>query len=807
MAGRTWRRSRSHRGFVAMCGTLLAGLAAATVGPVAQAADGAVTDGVLSVGPVSMTLTNDVNSNGRPDIGDTVTISADVTAVGENTVLEYLSYIDSSGGNRLWAGVSEFIPADTTVRVDVPRVIAFEDLEPLGTGPAVTAVRFNHRRGVVETGFLTAPAPPFMYVAGPAIATTTTYTLTENGGTADGLPTEGDTIAFQTRFANTSEYALTLDNLSGYQDPFGSHVIMVNSALVLNGKTYTVTRDDVIAGSLTLPTGTGRWHSGWEADTPEWTVTFPVDPVTITTEPLTVSSSASVVTELNDTDGNPVALSDVEPGDVIDFTLGLTNHSNVTLSAVGLSKGPKWGAGIQSIGNSIADLKPGASLPTANFNADRLTSKGTGLFAPYVITATDISRGYVDLDWWTAAAPTQALMTANSDLYKQTLAKRVLLREYSLALTPTFTAALNDSNGDGIGNAGETVSFRWSVTNDSDQDLILTTISARPGSDPVATYPGASNLVVAVGDTAADEWDYTLTVTDEVRASVNAGVAIDYTGAVSLTADTIEFSAPTIATGPYVAPPATLDTSAKYLDANGDGHPSIGETVTVTVSVANNGTYALAGLVVDDAPGNDISGLLPSFPTTLAAGASATQTFTHSLTATDYQRGSFTYSTQMTATGLPTTTSATSLNLTGITFAAYASDLDGVLPGGITVCGADGVQRTTVVPGAAITVAPGVGCAAPGVATDYHVVAFSTPIVLGADTFDVTLPLMLSEGSHRIALYQSGVLVGYSTLTIERPGGLAATGPRTDLGLQAWAAAALIVVGAAFITRPTPHRW
>ena len=334
-----------------MCGALLAGRAAATVGPVAQAADGAVTDGVLSVGPVSMTLTNDVNSNGRPDIGDTVTISADVTAVGENTVLEYLSYIDSSGGNRLWAGVSEFILADTTVRVDVPRVIAFEDLEPLGTGPAVTAVRFNHRRGVVDTGFLTAPAPPFMYVAGPAFATTTTYTLTENGGTADGLPTEGDTIAFQTRFANTSEYALTLDNLSGYQDPFGSHVIMVNSALVLNGKTYTVTRDDVIAGSLTLPTATGRWHSGWEPGTPEWSVTFTIDPVTIATEPLTVSSSASVVTALNDTDGNSVTLADVEPGDVIDFTLGLTNHSNVTLSAVTLSKGPRWGAGIQSIGN------------------------------------------------------------------------------------------------------------------------------------------------------------------------------------------------------------------------------------------------------------------------------------------------------------------------------------------------------------------------------------------------------------------------------------------------------------------------
>lgn len=790
-----------------MCGALLAGLAAATVGPVAQAADGAVTDGVLSVGPVSMTLTNDVNSNGRPDIGDTVTISADVTAVGENTVLEYLSYIDSSGGNRLWAGVSEFIPADTTVRVDVPRVIAFEDLEPLGTGPAVTAVRFNHRRGVVDTGFLTAPAPPYLYDAGPAISTTTTYTLIENGGTADGLPTEGDTIVFGTRFANESEYALTLDNLSGYQDPFGSHVIMVNSALVLTGKSYTVTRDDVIAGSLTLPTGTAQWHSGWEPGTPEWSVTFTIDPVTIATEPLTVSSSASVVTELNDTDGNPVALADVEPGDVIDFTLGLTNHSNVTLSAVALSKGPTWGAGIQSIGTSIAHVKPGASLPTATFNADRLTSKGTGLFAPYVITATDISRGYVDLDWWTAAAPTQALMTANSNLYKQTLAKRVLLREYSLALTPTFTAALNDSNGDGIGNAGETVSFRWSVTNDSNQDVVLTNIGVRPGADPVATYPGASNLVVAVGDTAADEWDYTLTVTDEARGTVNAGVSIEYAGAVSLTTDTIEFSAPTIVTGPYVAPATTLDTSATYVDTNGDGHPSIGETVTVTVSVANNGTYALAGLVVGDAPGSNISGLLSPFPTTVASGASASRTFTHILTATDYQRGSLTYSTHMTATGLPTTTSATSVNLTGITFAAYASDLDGVLPDGVTVCGADGVPLTTVAPGARITVVPGTDCAAPGSATDFHVVAFSTPVVLGVGTFDVTLPLALGEGSHRIALYKSGVLVGYSTLTIERSGGLAVTGPRTDLGLQAWAAAALIVVGAAFITRPTPRRW
>src|SRR5690606_37547275 len=102
---------------------------------------------------------------------------------------------------------------------------AFEDLEPLGSGPAITAVRFNHRRGVVDTGFLTAPAPPYLYDAGPAISTTTTYTLIENGGTADGLPTEGDTIVFETRFANESEYALTLDNLSGYQGALGTHVV------------------------------------------------------------------------------------------------------------------------------------------------------------------------------------------------------------------------------------------------------------------------------------------------------------------------------------------------------------------------------------------------------------------------------------------------------------------------------------------------------------------------------------------------------------------------------------------------------
>ncbi|MBI3648217.1 MAG: DUF11 domain-containing protein, partial [Actinobacteria bacterium] len=59
---------------------------------------------------------------------------------------------------------------------------------------------------------------------------------------------------------------------------------------------------------------------------------------------------------------------------------------------------------------------------------------------------------------------------------------------------------------------------------------------------------------------------------------------------------------------------------------------AVGDTITYSITVSNTGNEDLANLVVNDPL---LGGNLAGFPSTLAAGASDTETFTHTLTASD----------------------------------------------------------------------------------------------------------------------------------------------------------------------------
>jgi uncharacterized repeat protein (TIGR01451 family) len=639
--------------------------------------------------------------------------------------------------------------------------------------------------------------------------------LTEPGVTADGAVREGDTVGYSTTVKNISGYVMVIDALPGYDDFTAPVVLGDGESAVFTRNPVTVTYADMVAGLVDFPDTEILWRAGYTALAWLHSGTYPVPVGSAPTEAIDNSFTYDVVTSVNDSTGTtPRALGTAGVGDRIDYTFELGNTGNVVIDYVSLEADTTAGGGSSSTNGSLdANLAPTQSLPNAALPSAQISSFGS-TFDPYVLAASDVTLGYVDLNFIMAAAASHSVFTGDTDAFARTVNTRVFLREFNTNAQLKFAKQkLNDTNGDRIGQEGETVTYRVRFKNKADQSLRIDSAYNAAGSDIDTPVGGEfTGKTRAPSATIATEWTYTITAADEARGSIDVGVTTDYTGQADWATNSRTEWARTIDTGPYVAPPTTLDTSATYVDANADGFPSIGETVTVTVTAANVGGYPLTGLVVTDVAGSDVTGLLPAFGSTIAAGSSETQSFTYVLTAADFARGSFSYTSEMTADGMATKTSPTSVNLTGITFQAYASDLLTMAQGGISVCLPNLTPTDTVVIGSSVNVTPGGSCIFGGAPDGYRVVAFSTPLVLGTDTFSVVVPGAVGVGAHSLALYgPDGELVGWQAVQVKdpiafsgRPRGATGTGMLAYSGMDdgataviAGGAAALVLLGTA----------
>lgn len=757
-----------------------------------------------------VSLTTDFNANGIPDVGDVVTysyrvaVNADAPSPLASFTITGINYSASQTGLAIAPGATQ----DFTMGLPVTTLM----LDQLGGGPHLLGAMVTHKvSSQVLPRMATMAAPPVLYTAPAPLSVSSSFDMTEVYGSVPGELVEGDQVSYVTRVTNTSSVAVTL-NATGYDSPAGPQVVAAGAYVDFASAPVVVTYADMEAGGVSFADASIDWRitigliSGTVAAPIGTAPTESISPAASTFAKFTVHHAA---------DGSKAAMGTAIAGDMIDVKLDVTNDGNVTLNYIAYVLDP-WAA-VYSNSNNASGLTPGASLPNGIWKPKDLRS-ANGFIPAYVLTDADIARGYVDVGASISAAPSLAAFGVDPGWYTTSFAERVFLKDFNTRANLKFTdATLNDTNGDGIGQSGETVDYRVRFLNNADQSLTLDATSDAAGSDvavPVAAkFIGAS---VAPDRVIAKRWTYVITPADEARGSIDAGVVVDYTGDVDGGTNSREAWADTVLTGAYVAPSTTLDTTATYVDTNTDGFPSIGETVHVTVTVTNTGAYALTGLAVTDAPGSDVAGLLPAFTSALAAGATASASFDYVLTAGDFARGSLSYSTEMTADGLATTPSATSVNLTPVTFQSYSTDLDGVLAGGISVCQADGTPTDTVTILTNIIVVPGNSCSYAGLAFGYRVVGYSTPLVLGTSTFSVTVPIAIHVGAHRIALYApNGTLVGYRDVTVKDPiafagdedGALAFTGADGDglVGIGG-GAAVLMLLGTAFVVADSRRR-
>jgi uncharacterized repeat protein (TIGR01451 family) len=299
------------------------------------------------------------------------------------------------------------------------------------------------------------------------------------------------------------------------------------------------------------------------------------------------------------------------PGTVT-YTYTVTNLGGVRLDPVTL----------------VDDLAGPVTL-AASFLEPGESTTGT---VTYIVTQAMIDAGLpiVNIATATGVTPVELTVTATAT------ATVFITDEPYPALSLVKTGTWNDVNGDGLANAGDTISYRFTVTNTG--VVMLTNITV---TDPLVTVSGGPLASLAPG--ASDSTTFTASYTI-VPEDIEAGYVYN-----TATADSNENSPATDDETVMLDQSAglLLTKTGTWYDANGDGYANVGEPINYRFTVTNTGTVPLTNITVTDPLVTVSGGPLAS----LAPGASNSTTFTavYVLTQTDIDAGTVTNT--ATATG------------------------------------------------------------------------------------------------------------------------------------------------------------
>jgi gliding motility-associated-like protein len=217
------------------------------------------------------------------------------------------------------------------------------------------------------------------------------------------------------------------------------------------------------------------------------------------------------------------------------------------------------------------------------------------------------------------------------------------------SISITKEGMYTDNNGDGLANIGDTITYVFVVTNTGSTALNNITVT-----DPNAVVTGGPLATLAAG--ASDSTTFTAmhTIT---QADINAGyvynlatttaspptgnpvtgISTDPTPCTTCPVDPVcpSCTITEIAQKPSIA----IMKTAVFNDNNGDGYGQVGETITYSFSVMNNGNVPLTNVsITDPLPGIVITG----GPISLSIGQTDSGTFVgiYTLTQQDINNGS-----------------------------------------------------------------------------------------------------------------------------------------------------------------------
>ncbi|UTW13429.1 DUF11 domain-containing protein [Marinobacterium rhizophilum] len=429
---------------------------------------------------------------------------------------------------------------------------------------------------------------------------------------ANGVANPGDLIHYTLTVTNTGNATLSgaalTDALPGVSigslsDNAGNGIdVLAPGDVETAFATYAITQDDIDAGLV-------ENLAEVCADPPIGPPVCDDDPHD---EPIPQTPAIDIVKDgALDLGANGVA----NPGDLIHYTLTVTNTGNATLSGAALTDalpGVSIGSLSDNAGNGIDVLAPG-DVETA--------------FATYAITQDDIDAGLVENLAEVCADPPIGPPVCDDDPHDEPIPQ-------TPAIDIVKDGAL-DLDGDGIANPGDLIHYTLTVTNTGNLTLSGAALTdALPGVSIGSLSDAAGNGidVLAPGDVETAFATYAITQ-DDIDAGLVENLA-------EVCADP-PIGPPVCDDDPHDEPiPQTpaidIVKDGTFQDENGDGFAQVGETIAYSFKVSNIGNVTLNGVnVTDPLPGlsaiscpngNPIPSLAPTAMETCSASYSLAQT-------------------------------------------------------------------------------------------------------------------------------------------------------------------------------------
>ncbi|WP_415501433.1 gliding motility-associated C-terminal domain-containing protein, partial [Aequorivita lipolytica] len=386
--------------------------------------------------------------------------------------------------------------------------------------------------------------------------------------------------------------------------------------------TYSITQDDVDAGEVVnqAKAKANDPMGNVVSDLSDESSVLEDDPTIVE---LCQNPAIAIVKTGIFNDENQNDCSDVD--ETISYTFTVTNEGNVSLSNV-----------------SVTDpLIATITGPTGDTDGDgELDVTETWMYTGnYVITQSDIDAGEV-INQATAEG-TAPDTTIVSDLSDESSVLEDDPTVIELCQNPVIalvkTGVVNDTNGNGCADVGETIDYSFTVFNLG--NVILSNIIV---TDPLVSVVGGP-ITLAPGTTDGSSFSATYTIT---QADIDAGfvenqatvTGTDASGTTvsDLSDDNSELENDPTITELCQTPAIALIKAGVPTDEDGNGCADLGETILYTFSVKNTGNVALTNILITDPLVAVVGG-----PINLAAGGEDTTTFTavYTITQTDVDAG------------------------------------------------------------------------------------------------------------------------------------------------------------------------
>ncbi len=523
----------------------------------------------------------DADGDGRAERGDTITYTFAITNSG-NVPLSSVGVTDPKVG-AVACGPATTVPPGGTLTCTAVYTITQADVDAGSVGNTAAAVG-TAPSGTVISSPPDSTATPLQTAPSIDLVETAAPPFDFNG---NGVIDAGDTIDYEFVVTNDGDVTLTgvgvVDGLPGTVDcPLTT---LAPGASTTCTVTYTLTQADVDAGEVVNPsTATGTPPSGPDVSDTD-TVTTPVD----ANASIDLDEAAAPPFDFN---GNGT----LDAGDTIDYSFVVTNTGGVTLTDVGVVDGLPG-----TVVCPTTTLAPGAS---------------TVCTVTYPLTQADLDAGQVVNPSTATGTPPSGPDVTDLDSVTTPLTATPGISLDESAAPPV------DANGNGVIDAGDTITYSFLVTNTG--GVTLTDVGVVDGLPGTVVCP---TTTLAPGESTTCTVTYPLT-----QADIDAGQVVNpatATGTPPSGPDVTDVDVDTTPIDGVGEPSIALDKRAgPPVDANGDGVIDAGDTIDYSFVVTNTGPVTLTGVGVDD----PLVGPVDCPVTTLAVGASTTCTASYTIT-------------------------------------------------------------------------------------------------------------------------------------------------------------------------------